>query len=419
MKTSNSSLWLLSIIFNLITVNVFTQQPVNRFVKVIVYPDHKDWVYRLNEKAVFSVQVLKNGSTIDNVTIDYETGPESMPDVTKKGVLLKNGRTEISGTMKEPGFFRVTVRADIDGKKYEGSGTAAFEPEKIQPVVKEPADFDSFWTTAITEARKVDPEPTLTLVPDRCTSAANVYHISFHNEKKGSKIYGMLAIPKKPGKYPALLKVPGGGVYRYAGDPGMAANGVIVLEIGIHGIPVNLDPQVYTDLANGALTNYYYMRSNDRNNYYFRRVYLGCIKAIDFIFTLPEFNGKDLAVTGQSQGGALSIVCAALDNRVKHIGVIYPGFCDNIRYLGKIMGPAEIETLGYYDVVNFARRIKIPGYYSWGYNDAVCHPASMYAAYNTISAAKELHIFQETGHWTFPEEMEANNNWLLKQLKGL
>lgn len=93
----------------------------------------------------------------------------------------------------------------------------------------------------------------MTLVPERCTSEANVYHINFQNDKPGSRIYGMLAIPKKPGKYPALLKVPGGGVYRYGGDTRIAASGIITLEIGIHGIPVNLDPQVYIDLSNGAL----------------------------------------------------------------------------------------------------------------------------------------------------------------------
>jgi cephalosporin-C deacetylase-like acetyl esterase len=420
-----SLLLVLSVSFSLISSS---QLPVIGVVKVIVSPDHKDWAYKLNEEAKFSVQIMRSGNLIDNVTIDYETGPETLPDVVKKGVVLKNGKMEFSGTMKEPGFYRVIVWAIVDGKRYEGMATAGFEPEKIQPVVKEPADFDAFWTKSIAEARKIDLDPVMTLVPERCTSEANVYHINFQNDKPGSKIYGMLAIPKKPGKYPALLKVPGGGVYRYGGDPRMAANGMITLEIGIHGIPVNLDPQVYVDLANGALSNYYTMRMNDRDAFYFKRVYLGCVKAVDFIFTLPEFNGKDIAVTGQSQGGMLSIVTAGLDKRVKYLAPIYPGGCDNVRYLQKknIISPSsyryveakpgEIETLAYYDVVNFAKRITIPGFYSWGYNDVVCTPTSMYAAYNVISAPKELHLYLETGHWTYPEETEAINNWLIKKL---
>lgn len=430
MKYKIKILILQSVLLSVISFNAISQQPVIGVIKVIVSPNHKDWIYGLNEEANFTVRVLKNGNLVENVAIDYETGPETLPDVIKKGVLLKNGRMEFSGTMKEPGFYRVIVWANVDGKRYEGMATAAFEPEKIQPIVKEPSDFNAFWNKAIGDARKINLDPVMTLVPERCTSEANVYHISFQNEKPGSKIYGMLAVPKKPGKYPAILKVPGGGVYRYGGDTKIAALGVIILEIGIHGIPVNLDPQVYVDLANGALSNYYSIRRNDRDAFYFKRVYLGCVKAVDFIFTLPEFNGKDLAVTGQSQGGMLSIVTAALDNRIIYLAPIYPGGCDNARYFTKktIISPSsyryaepkpgELEALAYYDVVNFARKINIPGSYTWGYNDVVCTPTSMYSAYNVITAPKELHLYPETGHWTFPEEIEEVNNWLLKQLKG-
>ena len=429
MKSRIKILFLLSVISITFSLIASSQLPAIGVIKVIVSPDHKNWAYKLNEEAKFSVQVLRNGNLVDNVVIDYETGPETLPEIVKKGIVLKDGKTEFSGTMKEPGFYRVRVWAIVDGKRYEGLATAGFEPEKIQPLVKEPSDFDAFWTNNIAEARKIDLDPVMTLVPERCTSEANVYHINFQNDKPGSKIYGMLAIPKKPGKYPALLKVPGGGVYRYGGDPRMAANGMITLEIGIHGIPVNLDPQVYSDLANGALSNYYTMRMNDRDAFYFKRVYLGCVKAVDFIFTLPEFNGRDIAVTGQSQGGMLSIVTAGLDKRIKYLAPIYPGGCDNVRYLQKknIISPSsyryveakpgEIETLAYYDVVNFAKRVSIPGFYSWGYNDVVCTPTSMYAAYNVITAQKELHLYLETGHWTYPEEAEAVNNWLINKLK--
>ena len=428
MKSKLKVLILLSVLVTGLSYNALSQLPAIGVIKVIVSPDHKDWNYKLNEEAKFTVQVLRNGNLLDNVTIDYETGPETLPDIVKKGVVLKNGRTEFSGTMKEPGFYRVIVWALVDGKRYEGMATAGFEPEKIEPMVKEPADFDAFWGKAIAVARKTNLDPVMTLVPERCTSEANVYHISFQNDKPGSKIYGMLALPKKPGKYPAILKVPGGGVYRYGGDPRTAALGVITLEIGIHGIPVNLDPQVYTDLANGALTNYYSMRMNDREAFYFKRVYLGCVKAVDFIFSLPEFNGSDIAVTGQSQGGMLSIVTAVLDKRIKYLAPIYPGGCDNVRYLTKKTmispssyryqeaKPGEIETIAYYDVVNFAKRLTIPGFYSWGYNDVVCTPTSMYSAYNVITAPKELHLYLETGHWTYPEETEAVNKWLINQL---
>ncbi|MCE5344676.1 MAG: acetylxylan esterase [Bacteroidales bacterium] len=404
-------------------------QPATTLVKVIVSPNHKDWTYKVNEEAKFSVQVLQYGNLLENVIVDYETGPETLPDVKKEGVVLKNGKMELSGTMKIPGFYRVRVTAKVDGKIYEGLATAGFEPEKIKPTVKDPSDFDTFWGNAISEARKINLDPQITLMPERCTSEANVYQISFQNEAIGSRIYGILAMPKKAGKYPAILRVPGAGIRPYNGDPKTAGLGVITLEIGIHGIPVNLDNQVYSNLVSAALSSYWTVKMNNRDAFYYKRVYLGCVRAVDFIFSLPEFNGTDIAVTGGSQGGALTITTAALDKRIKYMAALYPALCDYAGYLNKRAGgwphyfrnaqpkPGEVETLDYYDVVNFARRITIPGFYSWGYNDLTCPPTSMFSAYNVINAPKELHIFQETGHWTFPEETEAVNDWLLKQIK--
>lgn len=427
MKNKIARLLFLSLLIASISLNL-SAQAGTPLIKVIVSPDHKDWTYKVNETAKFSVQVLKYGNLLDNVTINYETGPEMLPNVTKEGVVLRNGTTEFSGTMKTPGFYRVRVWALVDGRKYEGLATAGFEPEKIQPTVKDPSDFDAFWSNAITEARKINLDPMITLMPERCTSDVNVYHISFQNNAFMSRIYGILAIPKKEGKYPAILKVPGAGIRPYAGDTRLAALGFITLEIGIHGIPVNLDPQVYNNLNGGALANYNNIRLNDRDNFYYKRVYVGCVRAIDFIYTLPEFNGTDVAVTGGSQGGALTIVTAGLDKRVKYMAAMYPALCDNTGYLNGRAGgwphyfrntqpkPGEVETLGYYDVVNFARRVTISGFYTWGYNDMTCPPTSMYSAYNVITAPKELQIFQETGHWTFPEQSEILNSWLVKQI---
>lgn len=410
-----------------ITINAAAQGGT-QLIKVIVSPDHADWTYKVNEKARFTVQVLKYGNLMENVTINYEAGPEALPDIREEGVVLKNGKTEFTGTMKVPGFYRVRVWAVVDGRRYEGLATAGFDPEKITPTVKDPADFDAFWDNAIAEARKLSLDPILTLVPERCTSDANVYHVSFQNNSYGSRIYGMLAIPKKPGKYPAILRVPGAGIRPYAGDTRLASMGFITLEIGIHGIPVNLDAQVYANLNAGALAGYNTIRLNDKNTHYYKRVYVGCVRAVDFIYTLQEFDGTNVAVTGGSQGGALTIVTAGLDSRIKFAAGLYPALCDHTGYLNKRAGgwphyfrntepkPGEIETLQYYDVVNFARRVKAPGFYTWGYNDLTCPPTSMFSAYNVITAPKELHIFQETGHWTFPEQYEILNAWLGEKL---
>jgi len=78
--------------------------------------------------------------------------------------------------------------------------------------------------------------------------------------------------------------------------------------------------------------------------------------------------------------------------------------------------PAKIATATYYDTVNFARRIKVPGYYNWGYNDEVCPPTSTYAAYNIITAPKTLGLTLELGHQYNQEQWEAIDAWVTKTL---
>ncbi|MGC4056431.1 MAG: acetylxylan esterase [Paludibaculum sp.] len=103
--------------------------------------------------------------------------------------------------------------------------------------------------------------------------------------------------------------------------------------MGIHGIPVTMDQTVYDSLGAGALANYNSIRARQPGRYYFRRVYLGCVRANDYLTSLPKWDGEHLVVTGGSQGGALSIVTAALDPRVKGLAAYYPALSDVTGYL--------------------------------------------------------------------------------------
>ena len=82
-------------------------------IRVLVSPDHTDWMYRLNEKCTFTVRILKAQNLLPDVKIDYELGPEMYPVETKKSVWLKNGELKLQGTMKTPGFFRCKVTAHV------------------------------------------------------------------------------------------------------------------------------------------------------------------------------------------------------------------------------------------------------------------------------------------------------------------
>ncbi|MEJ1238234.1 acetylxylan esterase [Chryseolinea sp. T2] len=420
----------------LVLIACLQAQPVEQFVKVVVAPERADWTYKTGEPVTFTITVLQNGNPLHNVAINYQVGPEKMePTIKKEGVAASKGTLSVNGgTMKTAGFLRCTAEVTVDGKIYKGLGTAGFDPLSIRPTVADKSDFNAFWDQAKKDLATIPLDARMTLMPERCTETVNVYHVNIQNFRIGARVYGILCVPKKDGKYPALLRVPGAGVRPYAGDVAMAEKGIITLEIGIHGIPVNMDPGVYNDLRAGALADYNTYNLDNRDRYYYKRVYLGCVRANDFLFSLPQFDGTNLAVTGGSQGGALSIVTAALDPRVKFLAAFYPALSDVTGYLNGRAGgwphlfnkdnvavhniKEKLETVPYYDVVNFARTLKVPGLYSWGFNDETCPPTSMYAAYNVITAPKELMLALETGHWTYPEQRDKFNAWLEKKLKN-
>ena len=298
---------LLTFFFCVATAVMLQAQIRGNSVVVTVEPDHADWRYNTGEKVNFTVEVRQEGTLLKNVAIDYAMGPEMYQDI-RKSVTLKDGSLKLQGTMAKPGFYRLDVTAHVNGKDYRGACGAAFSPEKLQPSTVMPEDFEQFWQKSIAEARKTDLNPTKRLLPERCTKDVNVYEVSFNNERWGSRTYGILCVPVREGKYPALLRVPGAGVRPYGGDVYTASQGVITLEIGIHGIPVTMEQGVYDNLGNGALQGYWEFNMDNREKHYYHHVIMGCIRAMDYIEQYTPWDGQKAGVTGSSQGGFLTLV---------------------------------------------------------------------------------------------------------------
>lgn len=406
--------------------------------QIRVAPDRADWTYELNQSARFRIAATLDGNQVAGLPLKYSCGLEMMPPTIEKTVTTTAQTLTIdAGTLKEPGFLRCIVSAEKNGKTYRGLATAAFRPDLIKPITEEPKDFDKFWNDGKKELAKLPIDAKFEPLPASSTATVDVFHVSLQNvgigSSKISRIYGILAVPKSSSpnrQFPALLRVPGAGVRPYTGQIALAERGIITLEIGIHGLPVNLPLSVYEDLRVGALNRYTTYNLDDKNAYYYRRVFLGCLRANDFLVSLPQFDGVNLGVTGGSQGGALAIMTAALDARVVALAASYPALSDMTGYLyGRAGGwfhgfkdeanrtKEKIETSKYYDTVNFARRVKVPGIYSWGYDDEVVPPTSSYAAYNVIAAPKKLVLGLEMGHNNSPEQNERINKWIEDFLK--
>lgn len=417
-------------------------QIIGTNITVTVTPDHKDWMYKTGEQITFTVNVLKSGTLLDDANISYEMGPEMYPEV-KKDMTLKDGSAVIKGKMSKPGFYKLKVTAHVSGKNYEGWCSVAVSPELITPTTLCPKDFDEFWAKAIEEARWTALEPHIEYLPERSTADVNTYHVSFQNDRWGRRVYAILNVPTKPGKYPALLRVPGAGVRPYTGDEWFCKQGAIVLEIGIHGIPVIKEQAYYDQLFTAALADYWHHGVNDRDRNYYKHVVTGCIRAIDLIESLGNqptikevaWDGKNLAVTGSSQGGFLTLATTALDKRVSCYGAVHAALCDHEASLKKVAcgwphyfydegkgQPKEkvdmtvVEQTRYYDGVNFARRITVPGYFSFGFNDNVVPPTTAYGTFNVAGGEKTLSPYQKTAHFWYQEQWDEWNAFLLSHL---
>lgn len=413
---------------------VLAALPRQSFIKVTVTPNHADWCYNCGEKPVFEVSVTDcSNAPIKDAKIYYEISEDFLSPLEKGDLVLKKGTHKLSGhTMTKPGFLRCRVWATVDGKKYDECATAAFEKEKIVPKTVMPDDFDAFWQKEITKNAKIDMLPQLDLVPEKCTPKVKVYSASFQSFQKGSRIYGTLCVPANyDGKCPAILIVPGAGCRSRAGYYTEAEKGFVTFEIGIHGIPtVMKDERIYETLKNGSLLNYPSANVDDKDNYYYKRVFVGCARAIDFLASLDFVDGNRIGVMGGSQGGALTITTAYLNPKVKCGAAFYPAMCDLTGYLydqgnawpylfkNKALATKErLETVKYYDVVNFARGVEQPMWVSYGYNDLVVCPTSIQGAINSMPKKPVLMIVPQSRHWTYPEQDSARSNWMMDKLK--
>lgn len=403
------------------------------YLDFVLTPDHDDWNYKMGEEAIVKVSVLHFGVPVKSVTLEYEFGPEMLPSEKKGHIIFENGTGELAiGTLNAPGFKQLKIKTSFENQEYRDQVKLAFSPEQIEPTVALPDDFSEFWNNARAEIASVPLDAHQKYRPELSTTTVDVFLVDFKIDKKGKRLYGYLAKPKTEGKFPVLLCPPGAGIKPVSPYTGYADQGFISLNIEIHGISPEVDVETYKSIS-AAFGDYWQFKLDDRDNYYYKSVYLGCTRAIDFLCSLPEFDGKNVVVTGGSQGGALSIVTTALDRRVTCLAAFYPALCDMTGYLhGRAGGwphifsekyakitatPVNIKNAAYFDVVNFARQIQVPGFYSFGYNDNTCPPTSTLSAINQIKAAKTIVITPISGHWRFEGTNRKSIGWIKDQLR--
>ncbi len=406
-------------------------KPVNPNTWIKAETDHAGAIYQCGEKAMFRVSLADNAPSVPaelawSLTLD---GAKVLQQGT---VTLKDGAATVEGTLDRPGVlqFKVTPTVNADALGI-GMAGAAFEPYHIAPTAKLPADFEAFWTAQKAELAKIPLDARIEPVAQD-NAAIELFEVSFANIN-GLRSHGYLAKPKGATSLPIMISQPGMGVHPNGLKEsrwviGNAALGFLALDMSAHDMPMERTPE--DEARWKKFMGYPYIGSDDRMTYYYRQVFTGMVRGIDYMTSRPDWNHKAIISSGGSQGGGLAIIAAALDPRITAVVSVAPALGEHTGPLhgrpdaapsNLIMGRDKktpdlkiIAATAYYDTVNFARFVKVPVLMSSGLIDTACPPTTVLSIYNTIPGPKQLDLAPLIGHNQGPRFNELRNRFLME-----
>jgi cephalosporin-C deacetylase len=287
-----------------------------------------------------------------------------------------------------------------------------------------PADFDAYWSAALAEmkATKADVE----LVPSDVISPsfADCFDLYFTGVG-GARVHAKYLRPKSaPKPHPAVVLFHGysGSSGDWVDKLGYVALGFSVAALDCRGQGGKSED---TGGVRGNTLRGHIIRGLDDtpDRLLFRQIYLDCAQLAGIVMAMPEVDAARVGATGGSQGGGLTLACAALEPRVSRAAPIFPFLCDYLRVWEMDLAVGAYEELktyfrlfdprherehdlwtklGYIDNQHLAPRIKAKTLLLTGLMDTICPPSTQFAAYNKISAAKDLVIYPDFGHEGLP-----------------
>lgn len=398
---------------------------------VTVVTDKPGAVYDGHETITFTIKV-RTDSTPAEGKISYVLSNDGTA-VLKKGTLeLHHGTAQLHFRQTSPMIVRCTASYDATAgrRAMTAMAAAAVKPYKIRPTAMAPPDFMQYWNSQKAALAKIPIGAQLKLVSDS-PAGVKVYDITLANVNH-AEVHGYFGQPEGKGPFPAVLYIPGAGVgsasKEYARS--MAEKGFLVMAISVHDLPNGQPAQFYKNQYAGPLKAYYLQGRENRNTYYFHRVILGCVRAMDYLTSRSDWDHSHMVVNGSSQGGGLTLITTGLDSRVTAAAANVPALCDHsgrndnrpsgwpqlapVDADGRL-NPAILRVAGYYDAVNFARMIRVPVIFGVGLIDNTCHPTTVFSAYNVIGSPKSIDIAPLMGHAFDPAYNKMLEAFILKE----
>jgi cephalosporin-C deacetylase len=286
-----------------------------------------------------------------------------------------------------------------------------------------PDDFDAFWDKALAEMRAVDAKVTLTPAAFRARGA-ECFDLEFTGIG-GARQYAKFLRPVRPReKVPAVVVLHG-----YSGSSGdwsqylaQVGSGMAVAALDCRGQGGRSED--VGGVRGNTLRGHIVRGLEDApEKLLYRAMYLDAAQLAGIVMAMPEVDAGRVGAMGGSQGGGLTLACAALEPRIKRLAPTYPFLCDyqrvwemdlakdaydELKMFFRMFDPRHerigewFRRLGYIDVQHLAPRIRGRVKMAVGLMDTVCPPSTQYAAYNKITAPKEVVIYPDFGHEGLP-----------------
>ena len=323
--------------------------------------------------------------------------------------LRKGADTLLVPLSLEPGFYSVGLGL-ADTALEDARFNVGCDPEQIVSPQDKQADFDRFWADNLAELARVPVRPRLTLLPEHSSPERNMYRVDMASFG-GKMISGIVLIPNKEGRFPAKISYMGYGADVWYPDPSSEPD-LVDFTLSVRDQGLNRTP------GQGWVRQ----GLQHKETYYYRGAFLDCVRAIDFVASLPQVDPDRIVAEGGSQGGAFTLVAASLDHRLKAIAPFVPFLSDFPDYFQVAEWPANevlpaareqgisdedlYRTLSYFDVKNFTDRIECPVLMGFGLQDPVCPPHTNFAGYNMIRTQKQWICFPFSGH-----HVEEESGW--------
>lgn len=338
--------------------------------------------------------------------------------ISKKEISLKEGKHLIyADVCKEPAVhyvFMVGQKGGKPGTETTSAIGAIVEPESIKSGYTAPKDLKKFWKKEIAKMREMPLNAIVKPAPQEKKSQEGFTCLDIEIPMpEGNPVRAYVSYPSNaaPKSLPILIYAHSAGVKRVGCrsfvdktiEDAQRGGGAIAIDINAHGM-LNAQPQSYYDnLEDGELYKYSSRDFTGHKDFYFRLMYLRLVRALDYLVTLPQWDGKRVAIYGESQGGAQTAFLAGIDPRVTAAVLRVPAFVDVAGPLDGRRGSwpqtygykaKELEdSIPYYDGACLLSLAKAKLFFEAGLVDYTCPPGCVAAGFNNAPSKDKTIVF--------------------------